>query len=79
MAEASAARLLVDDRFDARWYDGLTASAAKSQVSNLLLPLLRPSDHRPAASGANQTDDSGSLLFVGPAKALWDADIFPHS
>jgi len=22
-------------------------------------------------SGANQTDDAGSLLFVGPAKALW--------
>jgi hypothetical protein len=29
-------------------------------------------------SGANQTDDAGSLLFVGPAKALWDANIFPY-
>jgi hypothetical protein len=79
MAEAAAARLLVDDRFDALWYGGLAAAAAKSQVSDLLLPQLRPSDHRPASNGANQTDDSGSLLFVDPAKVLWDADIFPHS
>jgi hypothetical protein len=31
-----------------------------------------------SSSGANQTDDSGSLLFVGPAKAQWDANIFPY-
>ena len=29
-------------------------------------------------SGANQTDDAGSLLFVRPAKVLWDAHIFPY-
>src|SRR5262249_48308241 len=30
-----------------------------------------------SSSGADQTDGSRSLLFVGPAKALWDANIFP--
>src|SRR5215813_4101317 len=27
---------------------------------------------------ADHTDGSGSLLFVGPAKALWGANIFPY-